>query len=176
LVQELVWENLDPKSKAESFLDAVRMLSHAFSKCPSPSNHASLDERIVEEQDISFSGLPNNPSHFYMWSKFCMHGHPLCRNVEDLLISLDSVCLDLVWYPETAKILYECAVHLGANHHQEEAKRTLNFAYRILDWLRLKGYEMVEKDVSDNLFFPIPIPLLEQFQKKIKQFCMHLNI
>ncbi|CAB4025835.1 Hsp70-Hsp90 organizing 1 [Paramuricea clavata] len=120
------------------------MLSYAFSKCPSPGNHVSLDERNYEEHDIPFSDFPNSPSHFYMWSKFCMHGHHLRRNVEDLLVNLDSVCLDSVWFPETAKILYECAVHLSANHQQEEAKRTLNFAYRILDWLPLAGYEMTE--------------------------------
>ena len=94
LVQELLWENLDPLSKAESFIDAVRTLSYAFSKCPSPSNHASLDERNGGEQDISFSDPPDSISHFYMWSKFCIHGHHLRRSIEDLLVSLDSVCLD----------------------------------------------------------------------------------
>ena len=172
LVQELVWENLDPKSKAESFIDAVRILSYAFSKCPSPSNHVSLDGTNDEEQDISFSPAPDSVSHFYMWSKFCIHGHRLRRNVEDLLVSLDSVCLDSVWFPETAKILYECAVHLSANHQQEKAKRTLNFAYRILDWLPLAGYETVEKNVSDDFFFPLPIPLPELFQMMIQRFCI----
>ena len=172
LVHELVWENLDPKSKAESFIDAVRMLSFAFSKSPSPSNHVSLDERNGKEQDISFSGLPSSPSHFYMWSKFCMHGHHLRRSIEDLLVSPDSVCLDSAWFPETAKILYECAVHLSANHQQEEAKRTLNFAYRILDWLPLAGYDMVEKNVSDDFLFPLPIPLPELFQMMIQRFCI----
>jgi parallel beta-helix repeat protein len=170
LVQELVWENLDPKSKAESFIDAVRILSYAFSKCPSPSNHVSLDGTNDEEQDISFSPAPDSISHFYMWSKFCIHGHRLRRNVEDLLVSLDSVCLDSVWFPETAKILYECAVHLSANHQQEEAKRTLNFAYRILDWLPVAGYDMVEKNVSDDFLFPLPIPLPELFQMMIQRF------
>ena len=170
LVQELVRENLDPKSKAESFFDAVRMLSFAFSKCPSPSDHVSLDERNGVEENISFSDRPDSSSHFYMWSKLCMHANHLRINLEDLLFSLDSVCPDSVWFPETAKILYECAVHLSANHQQEEAKRTLNFAYRILDWLPLAGYERVEKDVSDNLLFPLPIPIPQLFQMMIQQF------
>ena len=76
----------------------------------------------------------------------------------------------MMWFPETAKILYECSVHLSANHQQEEAKRTLNFAYRILDWLPLAGYETVKKNVSDNLLFPLPIPLPELFQMMIKRF------
>jgi parallel beta-helix repeat protein len=174
LVQELVWENLDPKSKAESFIDAVRMLSYAFSKCPSPGKHVSSDEKNGEEQDIPFSDPPDSVSHFYMWSKLCMHGHHLRRNVEDLLVSLDSVCLDSVWFPETAKIIYECAVHLSADpyHQQEEAKRILNFAYRILDWLPLAGYETVEKSLSDNFFFPLPIPLPELFQSEIQRRCI----
>jgi hypothetical protein len=105
-----------------------------------------------------------------MWSKFCMHGHHLRRSIEDLLVSPDSVCLDSVWFPETAKILYECAVHLSANHQQEEAKRTLNFAYRILDWLPVAGYDMVERNVSDDFLFPLPIPLPELFQMMIQRF------
>ena len=172
LVQELVWENLDPKSKAQSFIDAVGMLSYAFSKCPSPSDHVSLDERNGEEENIYFSDLPDSPSHFYMWSKLCLHGHCLRRNVEDLLASLDFVCLDSVWFPETAKIIYQCAVHLSANHQQEESKRTLNFAYRILDWLPLAGYETVEKNVSDDFLFPLPVPLPELFQMMIQRLCI----
>jgi parallel beta-helix repeat protein len=170
LVQELVRENLDPKSKAKSFFDAVRMLSFVFSKCPSPSDHVSLDESNGEEKNISFSDRPDSSSQFYVWSKLCIHAHHLRRNLEDLLISLDSVYLDSVWFPETAKILYECAVHLSANHQQEEAKRTLNFAYRILDWLPLTWYERVEKDVFDDLLFPLPIPLPKLFQITIRQF------
>jgi hypothetical protein len=77
-----------------------------------------------------------------------------------------------VWFPETAKILYECAVHLSANHQQEEAKRTLNFAYRIVDWLPLAGYETVENNVSDDILFPLPIPLPELFQMMIQRFCI----
>ena len=172
LVQELVRESLNPESKAESFIDAVRMLSYAFSKCSSPSNLVNLDERIGEEQDISSSDLPNSPSHFYMWSKFCMHGHHLCRNMEDLLVTLDSVSLDLVWFPATAKILYECAVHMSANYWQEEAKRLLNFAYRILDWVSVAEYETVKFNISHNSLFPLSIPLSKSIQIVVKRTCM----
>jgi parallel beta-helix repeat protein len=172
LVQELVRESLNPESKAESFTDAVRMLSYAFSKCSSPSNLVSPGEKNDEEQAISFSDLPTNPSVYYMWSKFCIHGHHLRRNMKDLLINLESVCLDSVWFPETAKILYECSAHLSANHQQEEAKRTLNFAYRILDWLSLAEYETMEKNVSRNSLFLLSIPLPKSFQILIKRCCM----
>ena len=150
LIQELVRENLDPESKAESFIDALRMLSYAFSKCPSPSDLVRFEESNGEEQKIAISDLPQNPSHFYMWSKFCMHGHHLCKNMEDLLVTPVSSSLGPVWFPAAAKILYECAVHLSANYKQEEAKRALNFAYRMLDWLPLAEYETVKVNVSNN--------------------------
>ena len=191
LVQELVREQfLDPKSKADSFFDAVRMLSYALfcNHCSLPSDHVSSDESDhvssdesdhvssdetnSDEQNISFCDAPENPSHFYKWSKFCMHAHLLRREMENLLVTLDRTCLDSVWFLETAKILYESAVHLSANHKQEEAKRTLNFCYRILDWLPLAGYETVIQDVFNNSFFPLPIPLPVLYQRLIKQYCI----
>ena len=172
LVQELVRESLNPESKAESFTDAVRMLSYAFSKCSSPSNLVNLDERIGEEQDISSSDLPSSPSLFYIWSTFCMHGHHLCRNMEDLLVTLDSVSLDPLWFPTTAKIFYECAVHMSANYRQEEAKRLLNFAYRILDWVPVAEYETVKYSVSHNSLYPLSIPLSKSIQIVVKRCCM----
>ena len=183
LVQELVREQCpDPKSKAESFFDAVRMLSYALfcNRCSLPSDHVSSDESDQvssdelnsDEQNISFCDAPENPSHFYKWSKFCMHAHLLRREIENLLVTLDRTCLDSVWFLETAKILYESAVHLSANHKQEEAKRTLNFCYRILDWLPLEGYETVKQDVSNNSLFPLPIPLPVLYQQLIKQYCI----
>ena len=168
LVLELVQERLDEKAKAETFSDAVRLLSCAFSKCSSPSNHVSLDESNDEEQNIYFSNVPDSPSHFYLWSKLCIHGYRLCRNMENLL---ESAYLDLACFPETAKILYECAVYLSANHKQEEAKRTLNFAYRVLDWTPLEGYEKVVQNLSSDSLFPLPIPLPELFEMLIKRYC-----
>jgi hypothetical protein len=172
LVQELIRESLDSESKAKSFIDAARMLSYAFSKCSSPSKLVISDESNVEEQNVCISDLPKSPSHLYMWSKFCMHGHHLRMEMEELLVTLDSVCLDPLWFPETAQILYECAVHLSGNHKQEEAKTTLNFGYRILDWLPLPEYETLRKNVSTNSLFPLPIPLPKTFQIEIKRCCM----
>ena len=167
LVQELVRESFNPESKAESFTDAVRMLSYAFSKCPTPSNLVSSDKGNGKEQNISATALPNCPSGFYMWSKLCMHAHHLRREMEDLLVTVDSVR-----FCETSQILYECAVHLSANHKQEEAKRTLNFAYRMLDWLPLAKNETVKKNVSNNSLFPLSIPLPKSIQTMIKGCCM----
>ena len=171
LVQELIKESLSPESKAESFIDAVRVLSCAFSKCYSPSVLVNLDDN-GEQQYINASDLLKNPSHFYMWSELCMHAHNLCRDMENLLVDNDSVHLDALWFPETAKILYESAVHLSAHHKQEEAKRTLNFASRILDWLPLAEYENVKKNILSSCLFPLRIPLLKSSQRVIKRHCI----
>ncbi len=172
LIQELVRENLDPESKAESFIDALRMLSYAFSKCSSPSDLVRFEESNGEEQKIAISDLPQNPSQFYMWSKFCMHGHHLCKIMADLLVTPASSSLGPVWFPATAKIFYECAVHLSANYKQEEAKRALNFAYRVLDWLPLTEYETVKVSFSNNSLFPHSIPLPKYIQIVIKRCCI----
>ena len=167
MVQELVRERFNPKSKAESLTDAVRMLSHAFSKCPSPSNLARLLGMSDDEQNTCINELPNSHFEFYLWSKLCMHGHYLRKEMEDLLVSLDSA-----QFPETSKILYECAVHLSVNHKQEEAKRILNFAYRMLDWLSAAKYKTVKKILSNDSVFLLSIPLPKTIQIVIKKWCI----
>ena len=81
---------------------------------------------------------------------------------------LESAYLDSACFPETgkqtAKILYECAVYLSANCKQEEAKRTLNIGYRLLDWTPLEGCEKVIENLSNDTLFALPIPLPEIFQ------------
>ena len=171
LVQELVRETLTPESKAESFIDAVRMLSRALSECFSPSNLRNMD-KDEEEQNIDVGDLPKSPSHLYMWSELCMHAHSLCQNIEDMLVANDSVCLDAFWFTATAKIFYESAVHFSANHRQEEAKRSLNIAYRILDWLPLEEYETVKNNISSSMLFPLGIPLSKSVQRVIKRCCI----
>ena len=172
LVQELIKESLGPESKTESFIHAVRMLSYAFFKFSSPTVLVNLDNN-GEQQYINASDLPKNPSHFYMWSELCMHAHNLCRNMEDLLVDDDdSVRLNALWFPETAKVLYESAVHLSAHHKQEEAKRTLNFAYRIMDWLPLAEYETVKNNMLNSCLFPLSIPLSKSVQRVIKRCCI----
>ncbi|XP_028392419.1 uncharacterized protein LOC114516987 [Dendronephthya gigantea] len=169
LVQELVKDSLDLESKAKSITDAVRMLSFAFAKCSSPGQFVMVMENNPEEQNIAFPDFQQHSSPFYMWSKFCMHGHNLCRSMEDLLET--PVFLDPLWFPETAKIFYECAVHLSANRKQKEAKRALNFGYRILDWLPSKECESIKSDISNNSLFPLRIPLPKSFQTEINRFC-----
>ena len=169
LVQELVRDNLDAEGKAESFVDAVRLLSFAFSKCASPKNLLGNDD--VEEGLKRFN-MPKNPSDYYLWSKLCFHGFYLQQRMEKLMKNREQKCLDSLFVFETAKILYECVVHLSANKKQVEAKRTLNFAYRILDWVPLSNYDTVERSLSDRSLSPPVVPLPKWLQIGIRQCCV----
>ncbi|XP_028392692.1 uncharacterized protein LOC114517236 [Dendronephthya gigantea] len=171
LVMELVREVLNPW-KAESFIDAVRMLSYALSKHPSPSDLNGLDKQSGVEQSSSFFDVPKTPFHLNTWSKLCVHGHRLCRIMFDWLKTQDSASLNQAWFLATAKLVYECAVHLSANGKQEEAKRTLNFAYRILDWLPQDEYETTIANLLSNLLFPLIIPLRKSFQILLARCCI----
>ena len=170
LVQELVRENLDPDEKAKSFVDAVRLLSFAFSKCTTPKH---LLGNVGMEERLKAYGLPRNHSQYYLWSKLCFHVFQLRRNMEKLLANPDRECLDSLFVFETAKLLYECVVHLSANQKQEDAKRTLNFAYRILDWIPEEEYDTIQKNLSSNSFFPSHIiPLPKWLQIVIEKCCV----
>ncbi|CAB4021803.1 Stress-induced-phospho 1 [Paramuricea clavata] len=170
LVQELVRENLDPEEKAKSFVDAVRLLSFAFSKCTSPKHLLGNDGM---EERLKAYNSPRNHSQYYLWSKLCFHGFQLQRNMEKLLANPDPECLDSLFVFETVKLLYECVVYLSANQKQEEAKRTLNFAYRMLDWIPEQEYDTIQKSLSSNSFFPSHvIPLPKWLQIVIKKCCV----
>jgi parallel beta-helix repeat protein len=170
LVQELVRENLVPEEKAKSFVDAVRFLSFAFSKCTSPKH---LLGNVGVEERLKAYDLPRNHSQYYLWSKLCLHGFNLQQNMEKLLANRDPKCLDSVFVFETAKVLYERVVHLSANQKQEEAKRSLNFVYRILDWIPVEEYDTTQKNLSSNSFFPSHvIPLPKWLQIVIKKCCV----
>ena len=171
LVQELIRENLEPEEKAESSLDAVRLLSFAFSKCISPK-HLLGDVGIQER--LKVYDLPKHRSQYYLWSKLCFHGFHLQKNIEKLLANADSKCLDSLFSFETAKVVYSCVIHLSANQRQPEAKRTLNFAYRILDWIPVEEYDTIHESLSNNAVFPshVYIPLLKWLQIVIKKSCV----
>ena len=118
LVQELIRENLEPEEKAKSFLDAVRLLCFAFSKSISPKH--LLGDVGIEERLKAYD-LPKHHSQYYLWSKLCFHGFHLQKDMEKLLENPDTKCLNSLFVFETAKIVYECVVHLSANQKQHEA-------------------------------------------------------
>ena len=170
LVQELIRENLAPEEKANSFLDAVRLLSFAFSKCIYPKH--LLGDVAIEERLEAYD-LPKHHSQYYLWSKLCFHGFYLKKNMEKLLANPDLECVDSLFVFETAKVVYECVVHLSANQKQQEAKRTLNFAYRILDWISVEEYDTLQVSLSNNSLFPSHvIPLPKWLQIVVKKSCV----
>jgi tetratricopeptide (TPR) repeat protein len=63
---------------------------------------------------------------------------------------------------------------MSANYRQEEAKRLLNFAYRILDWVPVAEYETVRYNISQNFLFSLSIPLSKSIQIVVKRCCMPL--
>jgi tetratricopeptide (TPR) repeat protein/GTPase SAR1 family protein len=168
LVQELVRENLDSGKKAKSFVDAVRLLSFAFSKCTSPKH--LLGNVDMEERLKAYDFPRRNHSQYYLWSKLCFHGFHLQQNTANLLANPDPKCLDSLFVFETARVFYECVVHLSVNQKQEEAKRTLNFVYRILDWIPVEEYDTIQNSLSNNSLFPSHvIPLSKWLQIVIKK-------
>ncbi|XP_028414268.1 uncharacterized protein LOC114537435 [Dendronephthya gigantea] len=170
VVQELIRENLDPcEMKVESFVDAVRLLYFAFSQSTSPRNLAG--NAGIEERFRAFD-FPANPCCYYLWSKLCIHALHLEQQFENILQYLDQKCAESLFVLEISKIVYECAVYLSANMRQEAAKRTLNFAYRIIDWIPLLEYNTtVEKGLSDGSLFPLDIPLPKWIKILTRKCC-----
>ena len=168
LVQEVVRESLDPEKKVRSFVDAVRLLSFAFSRCSSP--RSLLSSAGVKER-LKIFDFPRNTSSYYLWSKLCFHGFNLHQKLEKFLENPDPTCLNSLFTIEVAKILYECVINLSANQKPEEAKRFLNLAYRLLDWVPSSNYDAVENILSNNSLSPFLIPLPKKFQITIKQCC-----
>ena len=169
LVQEIVRESLGPEEKAQSFVDAVRLLSFAFSRCSSP--RSLFGSAGVEERLKTFD-FPRNSSRYYLWSKLCFHVFYLQQNMEKLLENRDPKCLDSLFVFETAKILYESVINLSADQKLAEAKCTLNLAYRVLDWVSLSDCDVVEKRLRDGSLSAFLIPLPKWLQIVIKQSCI----
>ena len=166
LVQEVVLENLSPDEKAESLVDSVRFLNYAFLKCPSPDE---LLTRMSDGQRQSVSVNLTDPSRFHQWSILCLHTHEIRKNVEKLVKKSTKSTEKSIFFQETARIVYECALHLGVNCRQKEAKETLNFAYRILHWAVL-----VERDLSPETvqaLFPHILPLPSLVSRHIQYSC-----
>ena len=170
LVQELVRESLSPEDKARSFVDAIRLLSFAFSSCSSP--RSLFGSAGVEERLKTFD-CRKNTSSYYLWSKLCVHGFHLQQMLKKFLENPDPTSLNSLFKIEVATILDECVINLSANQKPEEAKCLLNFAYRILDWVPLSNYDAVEKMLSNNFLSPFLIPLPKKFQIAIKECFIH---
>ena len=162
LVQEVIRENLEPREKVESIVDAARMLNFAFSKCPSPD---SLLDSGVEHNDRS-SLQSTVSSHFYMWGKFCLHAYEIKTTLEKFFNIFSEVKEKTVFLPEVARVVYECALHLNVNNYASQAKAVVDFANRLLDY---SGLSISEERL--RALFPHGIPLTEPFRRRIQYSC-----
>ena len=162
LVQEVILENLGPREKVESIVDAARLLNMAFSKCPSPD---SLSENGVEHNDRP-SLHSTDFSRFYIWHKICLHAYEIKTNLEKFLNVFREVKEKTVFVPEVARIVYECAVHLNVNNYASQAKAVADFANRLLDY---SGSSISEESLK--ALFPHMLPLSEPFRRLIQYSC-----
>ena len=159
LVQEVIRENLGPEEKVESIVDACRLLRFAFSNYPSPHE---LQESVGSEHNDRSSLHPTDFSRFYKWYKLCSHAYEIENNLEGILDILGDVKKGMVFLPEVAGIVYECALYLNVNNYCSQAKAVADFANRILDC----GGGVVSEDL-----FPHMIPLLEPLRRFIQYSC-----
>ena len=162
LVQEVIRENLEPREKVESIVDAARMLNFAFSKCPSPD---SLLDSGVEHNDRSSLQFSVS-SHFYMWGKFCLHAYEIKTTLEKFFNIFSEVKEKTVLLPEVARVVYECALHLNVNNYASQAKAVVDFANRLLDY---SGLSISEERL--RALFPHGVPLTEPFRRRIQYSC-----
>ena len=161
LVQEVVQDNLDdnPEEKIQSVINAIRMLHHAFQKSPSPDELLSS----VKNQRQRPSIFPStNLSRFYQWNKLCLHSYELVKHLKTILKQSNGDSTNIL-KPETARVVYECAIHLSANLKHDEAKEVANFANDILNFRK--------QNVSASSVFPHIIPLPESVRRHIQYSC-----
>ena len=159
LVQEVISENLkSDEEKILSLVDAISMLSFAFSKCPSPDDLLSGD---IGKHQNRISNLVINPSHFYPWRKFCLHAQELLSIINSFQV-LDQRIL----IPETARIVYDCALDFNISSKYVAARQSVNFAHKIMN---LRSARLTEAE-KKNLF-PHELPLPESVRRYIFYSC-----
>ena len=158
LVQEVIRDSFQPGENVVSFVDAVRFLSHAFSSIRSPDD---LLTSMVNKHHDRASLQATDPSRFHQWHKMCFHAHEVRKY---LLIFFKScqVLDQRIVMPETARLVYECALHLNVNSMTAEAKEAADFAYKII---RSGNSSLTSNDLAT--LFPHEIPLPELVRRAI---------
>ncbi len=159
LVHEVIREKV--KSDGEevlSVVDAISMLSFAFSKCPSPDD--LLSGGIDKHQD-RVSNLAINPSLFYAWRRFCLHGQEVLSIINSLQVLDEKILM-----PETARIAYECALDFNISSKTIEACQSFIFAQKIIN---LGSAHLPKAD--QEALFPHEVPLLESVRRYIFYSC-----
>ena len=163
LVQEVIRDNFQPEEYVLSFVDAVRLLSYAFSCLRSPDE---LLTSVVSEQRDRASLQATNPSLFHNWYKMCFHAHEVHKLLLSFLQSSQELDPRIVT-AETARLVYECALHFNVNNKAADAKNTIDFAYKII---RLGNFSLIKDDLTT--LFPHNIPLSKLVQRFISYSCI----
>ncbi len=156
LVQEVIQNNLNQEEQLQSINDAIRMLHYALQNCSSP------DELLASEKQGRPSIIFGDQSRFYKWHKLCLHSYNLVKHVKRVVKQSDLGSAK-IFQPETARIVYECAVHLSANSKHDEAKEVANFANDI--------FNLSNQQVPASSRFPHNIPLHESVRRHIQYSC-----
>ena len=155
LVQDVIREELKSNdAEISSLVDAVRFLSFAFTKCPSPDNVVESD--IKSRHDMA-SISATDPSRFHTWQKLCLHA-------QEVLSCLKSfqVLNERILGPETARIIYESALDLNVRSKTVEARECFNFAHKII---HLSKKPLTESELAN--LFPHEVPLSESLRRYI---------
>ncbi len=156
LVQEVIQNNLNQEEELQSINDAIRMLHYAFQNCSSP------DELLASEKQGRPSITFGDQSRFYKWHKLCLHSYDLVKHVKRV-VKQSYLGSAKIFQPETARIVYECAIHLSANSKHDEAKEVANFANDI--------FNLSNQEVPASSRFPHTIPLPELVRRHIQYSC-----
>ena len=157
LVQVVIREKLkSDDQQISSLVDAICMLSFAFAKCPSPDDLVSSN--INTEHDRA-SSLATNPSLFYSWKRLCLHA----REILSIINSFEVLHKEIL-IPETAKIIYECALDFNISSKTEKATQCVEFAHKIIN---LGG-----ASCDSAAIFPHQVPLSESVRRYIFYSCL----
>jgi tetratricopeptide (TPR) repeat protein len=156
LVQEVIREKHKTNDEyISSLVDAISMLSFAFSKCPSPNDLLSLSD--VNSRKNRASNLATNPSLFYSWRKLCLHAQELLS-----IINSSQVLDERILMPETARVAYECALDFNISSNTSKARQCVDFAHKIV---RLGSTHLTKDDFA--AMFPHDVPLPEPVRQYI---------
>ncbi|CAB4014946.1 Stress-induced-phospho 1 [Paramuricea clavata] len=163
LVQEVIRDNFQPEEYVLSFVDAVRFLCYGFSCSRSPDD---LLTGIIDKNHDRASLQATDPSFFHEWHKMCLHAHEI-RKLLLSFLKLSQVLDQRIVIPQTARLVYECALHLNVNSMAAEAKEVVDFAYKII---RLGNTSLTKDDLVS--LFPHEIPLPELVRRVISYSCI----
>ena len=160
LVQEVIKEKLRLENQEIlSFVDAISMLSFAFSNCPSPDD---LLLNNVNTEHNRASSLATNPSLFHSWKRLCLHAREVLFYINTFEVMHKEILV-----PETAKIVYQCALDFNVSSKIDKATQCVEFAHKIIN---LGGTSLTKCDLT--ALFPHQVPLPESVRRYILYSCV----